>query len=200
MRVWPPHLRPVSHTSVAPPSAASAAPEQRETWDGVTAPSRRGGSTRFLTDVLIELGYCDRDRVEAAIAEARSAGVPPEKTLLEQHAITQEQLSRAIAERYGLDHLDLGVFKVDMAAVNLITASAAKRYNAVPVACSAPLVMYPVRRGICVSNTAKRTRKIAGMRFTIGPDVNACTSAPVNRAKTMLHIAGHSSTWRSARK
>ena len=53
--------------------------------------------------------------------------------LLEQHAITAEQLSRAIAERYGLDHLDLGVFKVDMAAVNLLSAAAAKRYGAVPV-------------------------------------------------------------------
>src|SRR5205085_12171500 len=40
----------------------------------------------------------------------------------------------AVAERYGLDHLDLGVFKVDMGAVNLLSASAAKRYSAVPVA------------------------------------------------------------------
>jgi type IV pilus assembly protein PilB len=48
--------------------------------------------------------------------------------------ITSEQLSRAIAERYGLDHLDLAVFDVDMAAANLLNASAARRYNAVPVA------------------------------------------------------------------
>ena len=40
---------------------------------------------------------------------------------------------RAMAERYGLDHLDLGVFKVDMSAANLLSAAAAKRYNAVPV-------------------------------------------------------------------
>ncbi len=87
-----------------------------------------------MTDVLIDLGYCERERVETAIAEARSAGLSPEHVLLEQHVITQEQLSRSIAERYGLDHLDLGVFKVDMAAVNLMSASAAKRYGAVPVA------------------------------------------------------------------
>ncbi len=57
----------------------------------------------------------------------------PERLLVDQKAITSDQLSRAIAERYGLDHLDLGVFKVDMAAANLLTASAAKRYGAVPV-------------------------------------------------------------------
>jgi len=101
---------------------------------GVTRPSRAGGSSRFLTDVLVELGYCERDRAQRAIEEARASGVAPERVLLDQHAITAEQLSRAIAERYGLDHLDLGVFHVDMAAVNLLSASAAKRYGAVPVA------------------------------------------------------------------
>jgi type IV pilus assembly protein PilB len=58
----------------------------------------------------------------------------PERLLLDQHAITPDQLARAIAERYGLDHLDLGVFKINMSAVNLLTASVAKRYAAVPVA------------------------------------------------------------------
>jgi type IV pilus assembly protein PilB len=118
------HLRAVDTTA-----AADEAPE----LDGVTPPGRRGGSSRFLTDVLIELGFCEAKRVERAIDEARSSGVAPERLLLDQKAITAEQLSRAIAERYGLDHLDLGVFKVDMGAVNLLTSSVAKRYGAVPV-------------------------------------------------------------------
>ncbi len=126
-----PHLRAVDSAEAT--EAATAAAEHASEWNGVTTPSRTGGSSRFLTDVLIELGFCDAERVEAAIAEARSLGVPPERLLLERHAINAEQLSRAIAERYGLDHLDMGLFKVDMAAVNMISASAAKRYGAVPV-------------------------------------------------------------------
>jgi len=119
------HLRAVRGTEAEgePPARA-----------GITPPTRRGGSSRFLTDVLVELGFCERARVERAVEEARTRGVAPERLLLEQHALTAEQLSRAIAERYGLDHLDLGVFKVDMGAVNLLNASAAKRYGAVPVA------------------------------------------------------------------
>src|SRR5690348_13963158 len=115
---------------------SSDAPEQpgQEQATGVTAPRRRGGSGRFLTDVLVELGFTNADRVQRAIEEARQRGVTPEHVLLEERAITSEQLSHAIAERYGLDHLDLGVFKVDMAAVNLLSASAAKRYTSVPVA------------------------------------------------------------------
>jgi type IV pilus assembly protein PilB len=102
--------------------------------EGLTPPSRRGGTGRFLTDVLVSRGYTDRPTVERAIEQAREAAVTPERLLLEQHAITPEQLSLAIAERHGLDHLDLATFKVDMAAVNLISASAARRYGAVPVA------------------------------------------------------------------
>ncbi len=107
--------------------------EPPKSANGITSPSRRGGSGRFLTDVLLELGFCDAERVQKAIDEARAAGTPPERVLLEQGAITPEQLSRAIAERYGLDHLDLGVFKIDMAAANLLSVAAAKRYAAVPV-------------------------------------------------------------------
>src|SRR5436305_12435861 len=53
--------------------------------------------------------------------------------LLTSGAITQDQLARAVAERYGLDHLDLNGFSVDMGAANLISSSAARRYDAVPV-------------------------------------------------------------------
>ena len=116
------HLRAVEPTST--PAALA----------GLTPPQRRGSSARFLTDVLVELGHVDEERAQRAVDEARSAGVPPERLLLEQRAITMEQLSQGIAERYGLDHLDLSTFKVDMGAANLVTVSAAKRYGAVPVA------------------------------------------------------------------
>jgi type IV pilus assembly protein PilB len=121
------HLRAVESADDSDQPKAAAVP-------GLTAPRRRGGSGRFLTDVLVELGFTDRERVEHAIEEAREAGVPPERVLLDQHAISSEQLSLAIAERYGLDHLDLAEFKVDSTAVNLISAAAARRYGAVPVA------------------------------------------------------------------
>ncbi len=115
------------------PSEVTTDDRPVQTTIGVTPPSRRGGSSRFLTDVVVELGFADQEAITRAVEQARSAGVPPERILLEQHAITAEQLSRAIAERYGLDHIDLGVFKVDMAAANLLSAAAAKRYAAVPV-------------------------------------------------------------------
>ena len=48
--------------------------------------------------------------------------------------IDAEQVSRATAERYGLDYVDLAVFTVDMSAANLISVEAARRHQALPVA------------------------------------------------------------------
>jgi type IV pilus assembly protein PilB len=101
---------------------------------GLTSPTRRGGSGRFITDHIIELGYAPRETVERAIGEARSSGRTPEQVLLADGAITTDQLARATSERFGLDHLDLNVFDIDLGAVNLIPTQAAKRYGAIPVA------------------------------------------------------------------
>jgi type IV pilus assembly protein PilB len=104
-----------------------------EPWNGVTAPRSPHAGPRFLTDVVIELGHVSRERVEEAIEAARASGTTPEELLLQSGALSADALARSIAERNGLDHLDLAVLRVDMAAANLISASAAKRYDAVPV-------------------------------------------------------------------
>jgi type IV pilus assembly protein PilB len=101
---------------------------------GITKPRRAGGAARFLTDVIVDLGLADRDRVTTAIEEARRTGKTPEDVLLESGNLTPEGLARAVAERHGLEHLDLNIFQPDMQAANLISIAAAKRYEAVPVA------------------------------------------------------------------
>ncbi len=101
---------------------------------GVRAPSRRGGGQRFLTDVIAELGLCSREQVDSAIAVARESGETPEDVLLHQGAITPDGLAQALAERYGLDYVDLATFNIDMAAANLVSSQVAKRYDALPIA------------------------------------------------------------------
>ena len=117
-----------------PAGRPSQMPEQGGERPGLTKPSRRGSSSRFLTDVIVEMGLASRERVEKAIESSRSEGTTPERALLASGGITPDGLSRALAERYGLDHLDLDVFPVDMGAANLVASTAAKRYQAVPVA------------------------------------------------------------------
>jgi type IV pilus assembly protein PilB len=100
---------------------------------GITAPRRRGGAARFISDVVVELGFVPKERVESAVEEGKATGRSPEDVLLQSGALSFEQLSRATAERFGLDHVDLTIYKPDLAAVNLLTAQAARRYNAIPI-------------------------------------------------------------------
>jgi type IV pilus assembly protein PilB len=128
----PGYLKPVPAPGAAE-AAAELQPEEPQGTPGVTAPTQRGHSGMFISDVIVELGYATTERVEQAINEARSAGRSPETLLLESGAIDTDQLSRAIAERYGLDHVDLDAYQVDMGAANLLSDAAARRYKAVPV-------------------------------------------------------------------
>jgi type IV pilus assembly protein PilB len=124
------HLRPVPSSAATAqaiaPSAAAAKP-------GLTPPLHRGHSHGFTTDVLVELGYASRERVQAAIEAARTAGRSPESILLDEGTITSDQLARATAERYGLDHVDLSEYQVDLGAAALFPVAMARRYKAIPV-------------------------------------------------------------------
>ena len=126
-----PHLRSVPGPST---EGALANAVEGEVWDGVTRPARRHVGQRFLTDVIVELGLVPADRVEQAVETARNTGTTPEQVLLESGALGADGLARAVAERHGLDHVDLTVFNIDLAAANLLPSSAAKRYDAVPIA------------------------------------------------------------------
>jgi type IV pilus assembly protein PilB len=128
----PDYLRPV------PAGGAGAAPAEDASLEdsgtpGLTGPLGRGNSTMFITDVIVELGYASREVVDDAIDKARLAGRSPEAVMLEQKVIESDQLSRAMAERYGLRHVDLNAYHVDMGAANMLSPGAARRYKAVPV-------------------------------------------------------------------
>jgi type IV pilus assembly protein PilB len=80
------------------------------------------------------MSFATQEQVDHAVTEARSSGLTPEQVLLQTGTITSDQLARATSERFGLDHLDLNTFEIDLGAMNLIPSQAAKRYGAIPVA------------------------------------------------------------------
>ncbi|HEY3187335.1 MAG TPA: ATPase, T2SS/T4P/T4SS family [Solirubrobacteraceae bacterium] len=90
-------------------------------------------SGRFIGDVVVELGFAERGEVEKAIAVSRASGRRTGHVLLENGTLTPDQLARVIAERFGVDYVDLAVFKVDMTAVNVVSVAAARRYEAFPI-------------------------------------------------------------------
>jgi len=87
----------------------------------------------MIGEVVVDLGFADRDTVEDAVASARAQGRPTGLVLVEQGVLRHDQLARVVAERFGLDYIDLAVYDLDMGAVTLLSPDAAKRYQAVPV-------------------------------------------------------------------
>jgi type IV pilus assembly protein PilB len=117
------------------PSTQTGAPKTsaKRKGNGVTSPSRRGGSGRVLTDVIVDLGFVDQEAMDAAVEKANESGGRPERLLVGDGLLTEDQLARAVAERFGLDHIDLAVYRVDPDAAKLVTPAAIRRYAAVPV-------------------------------------------------------------------
>ena len=101
---------------------------------GLTPPSGRATATRRLGDVVVELGLAPREAVEESAGRARQKRLTIGENLVAEGVLTPDQLARAVAERFGVDHVDLDVFQVDPQAVTRVQLSVARRYNAVPIA------------------------------------------------------------------
>src|SRR3954463_6426457 len=114
------------------PTQTGAVPAKKK-GNGVTTPSRRGGSGRVLAGVLVDLGFVERAQMDDAVEKATAAGSAVETVLLANGALNEDQLARAVAERFGLDPLDLRTLRVDPDAAKLVTPAAIRRYQAVPV-------------------------------------------------------------------
>jgi type IV pilus assembly protein PilB len=116
-----------------PPDAPEGAAASESAVNGLYPARRPGRSARMIGEVAVDLGFADRLAVEDAVAAARAQGRPTGLVLVERGVLRHDQLARVVAERFGLDFVDLSVFDLDMGAVSLIGAETAKRYQAVPV-------------------------------------------------------------------
>jgi len=88
---------------------------------------------RLLGDVVVELGFCNSDVVENAVHEARAARRQLGQVLLDRGELTSDELTIAIAERFGLQYVSLREFEPDMTALSLVPVTAVRRMEAVPV-------------------------------------------------------------------
>ena len=127
---------------MSPPSGTQAAthPGRTQSSDslgrqlvGLHPPTRKGRSAAPIGEVAVGLGLIDEATVEAAVVSAREQRKPTGQVLVESGALTAEQLARVLAERFGVDYVDLSAFHIDMGAVGLLDIGVARRYQAVPV-------------------------------------------------------------------
>src|SRR5688500_15442706 len=99
----PDYLKPVPDAEIpaATDGATALAPQAAaEHEPGLTPPLGIAHSGMFTTDVLVELGFIDKERAALAVEEAHGVGRTPESILIEQKIVDSNQVSRAVAERY----------------------------------------------------------------------------------------------------
>src|SRR4051794_10477517 len=112
----------------------TVAPAGERAIPGLTPPTPHSGAKPRIGDVIVALGYADRDMVDRAVETSHETKRPTGQILIEQKTIDSRQLAHALADRSGLDFVDLDNYSVDMGAANLIDMSAAKRFRSVPIA------------------------------------------------------------------
>ena len=111
--------------------AASAGPFP---VSGLIPPTKRTGVKRRIGDVIVQLGFAEREMVDEVVKRARRDGIPFGQALLDAGIVTTAQLAQALAERNGLDYVDLNRFDVDKGAASMIDAAKARRYRTIPIA------------------------------------------------------------------
>jgi type IV pilus assembly protein PilB len=110
---------------------AAPAPESTQESQQRQQPRRRPAR---LGDIIVGLGFADRDVVEAAASHAREAGEQIGQVLIERGVISTDQLAVAMAKRFGLRHVGGEDLSFDAAAAQLVSFTAARRMGAVPIA------------------------------------------------------------------
>jgi type IV pilus assembly protein PilB len=119
---------------VATPVGTKADAQGAEAPRGLTPASGVNDPRRRLGDVIVELGFADRELVEQVMSKERESNRQMGALLVDSGIIDTGQLARALAERNSLDYVDLDEFEVDQGAVNLIDATEARRCRTIPIA------------------------------------------------------------------
>jgi type IV pilus assembly protein PilB len=109
------------------------APRNEPDRTGLIPPRHPGRSTRMIGEVVVELGFADQKTVEECVELARAQGRPTGLVLVEQGVLRHDQLARVVAERFGLDFVDLSVFDLDVGAASLLAPQVCQRYRAAPI-------------------------------------------------------------------
>ena len=84
-------------------------------------------------EILLDEGLVDQARLTEAYEEHDRTGASLGRVLVEQGALTEPQLVRALAEQIGLQFVDLSDHAVDGSAVGLVPAAVCRRHTVLAI-------------------------------------------------------------------
>ena len=90
-------------------------------------------SKKRLGEILVDLGMVSEEQIEAALAHQSETHLRLGQQLLADGVISELDLTKALAEKIGVEFIDLSTTQIDMAAANLVSEKLCRRYGAIPV-------------------------------------------------------------------
>lgn len=91
-------------------------------------------TSKTLIDILVEQGALAKDRAEALKLSEIQTGRSAEETLKSQNLVTEEQFTKAKANFYNVEYVDLTALPVDPEALSNLSPDIAKKFRVFPLA------------------------------------------------------------------
>jgi type IV pilus assembly protein PilB len=111
--------------------------EQPKTSPGVVerdgAPRPQRASKLRLGEILLEMSLATAEQIESAIGRQKETRKRLGQLLVEDGVLTELDLTKALAAKFGVSFLDLTQTQLDASAAGLISDKLARRYGAIPI-------------------------------------------------------------------
>ena len=86
-----------------------------------------------LGRILVQNNLISVEQLDKALAESGDSGKSLARVLVDMGMLTEAQLTSILAEKIGIEYMDLGSYHIDPEAANIIDIEMAKRYLALPI-------------------------------------------------------------------
>ncbi len=159
---------------------------------GLIPPSQRQRSRGAIGEVIVELGFASQETVDDAVDVSREQGKTTGQVLVESGAITADELARALAERFGVDYVDLSQFHVDPTVLDVLDPTVARRYQSVPVGIledgSVLLAMADPTNVLSLDEISMITGRTLRPAAVAGPDLVSLIAKLGRRERTTVNV------------
>lgn len=88
---------------------------------------------RHLGEIIYRLGYLDKESLKNAILDSRQSHQRIGEYLLEKNLISEEQLTRAISQQFGMEYIDLDETPLTQSNLKLIPKEIIMKHNVLPL-------------------------------------------------------------------
>jgi type IV pilus assembly protein PilB len=86
-----------------------------------------------LGRILVQSNLITEEQLDEALSESGDSGRSLARVLIDLGMLTEGQLTSILAEKIGIEYVDLGSYHIDPDAANIIDVEMAKRYLALPI-------------------------------------------------------------------